>query len=365
MKPEPESSMTAIADKTQSCKASILYEITTGIYGEGEKLPGERKLSEKYSVSRTTARLALQEMETEGIIRRKARSGAFVSEDARRLIEAQNNDGVMNVSFVMPAAQISNPLIQTVFTNFKQFADRHVSSNVSFQEVITTDMFENTDTDVAVFYANHDYDQLRKLRGKVKQLILLNVENEEFDYISPDNYGGGRMMAQHLHECGHRMVGCPRFDMGGRLSDFSQRFLGMSEYCEETGMALSTALMDPTQKLDIIAACRPAVEQLLLHEPSVSVLSCLSDFVAMGVYEILQQRRLKIGEDVSVTGFDDQYYAQFTTPALTTIKYPAEAMGITLAEAINGIFRGEEEAIRTKIMPLLVKRKSVKEIPES
>ncbi len=349
-----------IADKTKSFKDSLIYEISMGIYGEGTKLPGERKLSEKYRVSRTTARQALQDIEEEGIIRRKARSGAFVSEDARSLIEARENGGVMSVSFVMPAMQISNPLIQTVFTNFKQYADRHVASNVSFQDVLATDMFDGTGTDVAVFYANHDYGQLQKLKRKVKHLILLNVENEDFDYIAPDNYAGGRIMAQYVHECGHRVVGCPRFKMESELSDFAQRYLGMRDYCEAAGISLSTSLMDPAQRLDIIAACRPAVEELLGRAPTARALLCLSDFVAMGVYEILQQRKLRVGEDISVTGFDDQYYAQFTTPALTTVKYPAEAMGIKLAGAINGIFRGEKEAIQSKIMPLLIKRHSVK-----
>lgn len=53
-------------------------EITRGFHGVGEALPGEQKLSAALGVSRVTVRRALDALEREGLIERKAGSGTIV-----------------------------------------------------------------------------------------------------------------------------------------------------------------------------------------------------------------------------------------------------------------------------------------------
>jgi len=52
--------------------------IITGYYSLGDMLPSENKLSEEYSLSRMTIRIALKNLETEGLIYRKQGKGSFV-----------------------------------------------------------------------------------------------------------------------------------------------------------------------------------------------------------------------------------------------------------------------------------------------
>jgi DNA-binding FadR family transcriptional regulator len=53
--------------------------ILDGMYKFGEKLPAERQLAEVYGASRTTVRLALDQLETEKLLARRVGSGTFVS----------------------------------------------------------------------------------------------------------------------------------------------------------------------------------------------------------------------------------------------------------------------------------------------
>lgn len=57
---------------------SLLEKIIDGDYPNGSKLPSERELSEKYSISRMTARSGMTELVNKGYARREKGKGTFV-----------------------------------------------------------------------------------------------------------------------------------------------------------------------------------------------------------------------------------------------------------------------------------------------
>lgn len=58
-------------------------EVSNGIYGPGAALPGEQRLAERYDVSRVTIRRALEALERDGLIQRRAGSGTVVRRQDR------------------------------------------------------------------------------------------------------------------------------------------------------------------------------------------------------------------------------------------------------------------------------------------
>jgi len=61
-------------------KDTLVAEITSGRYSAHQRLPSERELSEKYKVSRMTARQALLDLAREGLIYTRVGKGTFVAE---------------------------------------------------------------------------------------------------------------------------------------------------------------------------------------------------------------------------------------------------------------------------------------------
>ena len=57
----------------------IRREIEIGTYANGDQLPAERQLSERYEASRSTIRKALTNLEQIGLVERKIGSGTFVN----------------------------------------------------------------------------------------------------------------------------------------------------------------------------------------------------------------------------------------------------------------------------------------------
>ena len=58
----------------------ILTEKIDHEYRAGDMIPSERELSERYGLSRTTVRLALQELERLGLVVRQHGRGTFVTD---------------------------------------------------------------------------------------------------------------------------------------------------------------------------------------------------------------------------------------------------------------------------------------------
>jgi GntR family transcriptional regulator, arabinose operon transcriptional repressor len=351
--------MNYIFDKSGNMQQVLSNEIIGGVYRAGEKLPGERKLCELYKVSRTTARAVLQEFESNGIIARKARSGAFVSSNAVEIIENLHCEPVLRVVYIMPCEQQSNPLIETVFKTFGQYSDCQIRASVLFQDNIVADHELYRDIDAAVVFALNDEKQLKWLKKHVGRVILLNRKHSEYSYITPDNFAGGKLIGEFLIKSGHEVIGCPHYTIISPDTDYSRRLQGLQQVFEEAGKSLLHHEI-PRLRFTEFKAYEEAVNALINSSPSPSALACLADPIAIHIYSVLHHLNISIPKDISVIGFDDRYYAQFTLPPLTTIKYPAEEMGIRLAGALNEYLENGNGEIQETITPTLIKRKSVK-----
>jgi LacI family transcriptional regulator len=66
---------------------------------------------------------------------------------------------------------------------------------------------------------------------------------------------------------------------------------------------------------------------LALKKPP-TALVCGNDRMALGAYDAVKEAALRIPEDISVIGYDDQEeIASFTRPPLTTVRIPYYEMG--------------------------------------
>ena len=85
-----------------------------------------------------------------------------------------------------------------------------------------------------------------------------------------------------------------------------------------------------------------------------------NDMMAVGAYDALKERGLRIPEDVSVVGYDDREIAQFMRPPLTTVVLPHYEMGLQAAETlIDGQLRPDGRQPQIKVECPLVDRDSV------
>ena len=91
-----------------------------------------------------------------------------------------------------------------------------------------------------------------------------------------------------------------------------------------------------------------------------------NDMMAIGACRYLQDKGIRVPEDVSVAGFDDISLASFVYPPLTTMHQPLFEMGQGAMEMLlqameNGLAQENKER---KYELTLVERKSVGKAPD-
>ncbi|GAA2895059.1 hypothetical protein GCM10011428_04780 [Streptomyces violaceus] len=97
-------------------------------------------------------------------------------------------------------------------------------------------------------------------------------------------------------------------------------------------------------------ARRRTLELLDLPEPPTAVFVC-SDRMALGVYQALAERELRVPDDVSVVGFDDLPEARWASPGLTTVRQPLSEMAATALRSLLRMMDGHrpESSTRTEL----------------
>jgi LacI family transcriptional regulator len=102
------------------------------------------------------------------------------------------------------------------------------------------------------------------------------------------------------------------------------------------------------------------MEILLSSGVDFSAAVCANDLMAVGALDVLKSRKIRVPEDISITGYDDVFLSQITTPKLTTISQPKYELGKISAEVLFKLIEGEEILPREiKLEPQLIIRESV------
>lgn len=102
-----------------------------------------------------------------------------------------------------------------------------------------------------------------------------------------------------------------------------------------------------------------------LLEAGVTGIFAFNDWMAGGVYAYCAQHGLRVGRDVSVTGFDNRDISVSYDPMLTTVELPLEEMGRLSTQMVMDALRGEPLENRQRKLPCrIIERASVGPPPQ-
>jgi LacI family transcriptional regulator len=87
---------------------------------------------------------------------------------------------------------------------------------------------------------------------------------------------------------------------------------------------------------------------------------CFCDSMAFGIYRAARQLGLRIPDDISVIGYDDSSFNDFSDPPLTTIHMPKDLVAQHCSQfVLDRLIRGSTEKQTFLLEPTLTERSSV------
>ncbi|MEU8761532.1 LacI family DNA-binding transcriptional regulator [Streptomyces sp. NPDC048659] len=184
-----------------------------------------------------------------------------------------------------------------------------------------------------------DTDGYELLRQRRVPYVGINGEFADgvpVPVYSTDDALAAELAVDHLHRLGHRRIGMASGPSGNRPADRrvrgfvaamarrgladAERWVVRQSYSVEGGQAAASSLVG-LGATGIVAA---------------------SDFMALGAVRGVRRLGLSVPADVSVVGYDGSTVTEFTDPALTTVRQPADRLALEVARSVLALVGNRE-----------------------
>ncbi|MFW6214964.1 MAG: GntR family transcriptional regulator [Alkalispirochaetaceae bacterium] len=315
--------------------------ITEGHYREGERLPSETELAERYSVSRPTVTKALRALSAENLIHRRAGSGSYVLDEA-----AESTHRLFGLLISgLGKREIFEPIAGQIAT----LAEANDFSLLWSGSELWGEELEQSVTSVArryvtsgvsgVFFAPLEFNaRARELNETILSLfseaeipvVLLDTdylpfpERSGYDLVGIDNFRGGYMVTEHLLQRGAR-----------RVDFFARPYSAHTILLRQRGYKAALLDYGVTPEADWIHWGEPEESEWVarsLVAAGVTDLVCGNDETAATLMHTLDLMEISIPDTVRLVGFDDVRYAKLLRVPLTTLHQPVGEIGNAAVE---------------------------------
>jgi LacI family transcriptional regulator len=224
----------------------------------------------------------------------------------------------------------------------------------------SNELFENIEVTSpvsdGVVFADIDQDRIslkRVINYSRPCVVLNNSFLEPINCISIDNYKATRRLMEYLIGLGHTRIATICGDLTTEAG--KERLKGYNDALNAKGINVDNRYI---KKGDFLRTpARRAAERLLdLDNPPTAIFAA-SDVMALEVLDVAKSRGIKVPNQLSVVGFDDNPLNIYSTVGLTTVRQPILEMARLGVEILDRIVKKQEKTpIQNKLNATLIKR---------
>ncbi len=311
--------------------------LTDGSHREGDKLPSENDLVERFGVSRPTVRRALAQLVTEGFIERRMGAGSVVAN--------RSENEALVFGLLIPelgSTEIFEPICQGISQahsrgrhdllwgpSFLKGAGKEVQAEHLCRYYIERQVS-------GVFFAPMEHfagrDEVnlsivRALDEANIPIVLLDrdivlfPERSKYDLVGIDNHRAGYVLADYLLRSGSQRVAFIAAPFSAHTVD--ARIGGYQEALHARQGSAAQPLVKWIDPNDV-----HGIQEFLLQTQPDAVI-CANDHTAAQLLRTVSGIGIQVPGQLRIAGIDDVKYAQLLQTPLTTIRQPCLEIGST------------------------------------
>lgn len=208
---------------------------------------------------------------------------------------------------------------------------------------------------IALLGSDHRAKTLSMLDAHRTPYVLMWGQSRRKEVVGFDEGRAAALVVDHLQELGHREVAF----VGGRTADNERarvRRRAFVRSAEAAGIALPDAAL-----LETDYGFGHGYEAMteLLHGPATFTAVTLgNDYLAAGALSALSHHGVRVPDEISVASFNDNDFAAYLNPPLTTVRLPIGAIGTEAARYLVGRLGGEPVTAPKRLPVELIARAS-------
>jgi LacI family transcriptional regulator len=272
----------------------------------------------------------------------------FPSASARGMIN--RDSGIIGIA----VPEINNPFLADLVVKIESGLSRKNYSIMLCNTGYSTQKTEHFINDLIMRHADgiimiathiSDKNVLEKINMFMRGVIV-GQKLPRFDSIIFDDRKSAYDIAEHIIGFGHRRIACIGFHINAPQT--VERRDGVIGALRDNCVPVCPGYMmgydgsaSPKFEDDSRNAGYLYTRILLGLRNPPSAIIAINDFYAVGAYEAISEKGLKVGEDIAVAGFDDISIAKFMMPPLTTVRCDTQAMASLTVEILMKKISGD------------------------
>ena len=184
--------------------------------------------------------------------------------------------------------------------------------------------------------------------GSTIPLVMACEYFEDFPYptVRVDNYVAAKNAVDYLLDIGHQRVACITGPMDNPICVARER--GYRQSLKEATISFDAKAVESG---DFSFESGYCAFHRLYHQYRMTALFCFNDMMALGAMRAAFEHGINVPKQLSIVGFDDLPFTEYTTPQLTTIRQPQNKIGETAMQTLIHILQGKP-TVQDNVLPI-------------
>lgn len=305
---------------------TIKQEISSGKYEVGDKIPTEKEVMSRFSVSRLTAKNAINLLAEENLVQRTPGKGTFVSKLPSQKVLVEQSSSKQSINSRVIGCVLSgftdgygSTLLKELVNAFekekyyliiKLSNESQTKESTYINELLSLGVCGLIVLPVQAEYFN---STLLKIALSDTPLVLLDRKLTGIDvtFVGSNNSKGAYDATSELIQLGHKNISVVT-NFSAKNSATTERIEGIRSAFSDNSLPIDESIWIPDLKLNYynidntkaLEADITKIQETITTHPEITSFFALDNLSAQLTYRALTKLGNKIPEDYSLIGFD-------------------------------------------------------------